>query len=310
MIATPSPIDAAAALLGKGGLVAFPTETVYGLGADARNDHAVARVYEAKARPTLNPLIAHVADLAAAEELGFFNAAARTLAEAVWPGPLTLVVPRTGHCAVSRLASAGLDSIAIRVPAHPMAQALLQAVAFPVVAPSANPSGSLSPTTADHVRAGLGERAGMILDGGPCAIGLESTIVSCLGNVPRILRSGGLARSAIEAVLGRPVARFTYAAVLHSPGQLESHYAPRAALRLNASAPRPGEAWLGFGKSSVHGRNLSAKGDPVEAAANLFRMLHEIDAAGATVIAIAPIPKAGLGEAINDRLRRAAAPRP
>jgi L-threonylcarbamoyladenylate synthase len=310
MNATPSDIDAAAARLGAGELVAFPTETVYGLGADARNDHAVARVYDAKGRPAFNPLIAHVADFAGAEAIGVFSDDARKLAQTFWPGPLTLVVPRAEDCTISRLASAGLDSIAIRVPDHPLAQALLRAVAFPVVAPSANPSGGLSPTTAAHARAGLGEGVAMILDGGPCAIGLESTIVSCLGPAPQILRSGGLARQRIEEALGMPVTIFSNATAPNSPGQLESHYAPRATLRLNAQAPRAGEAWLGFGKSSVYGRNLSARGDLVEAAANLFRMLHEIDATGADMIAVAPIPMRGLGEAINDRLKRAAAPRP
>ena len=310
MNATPSPVDAAAALLGAGELVAFPTETVYGLGADARNDLAVARVYAAKGRPAFNPLIAHVADFAAAEAIGIFNDDARKLAQAFWPGPLTLVVPRAKQCAVSRLASAGQDSIAIRVPDHPLAMALLRAAGFPVVAPSANPSGGLSPTTAAHVRNGLGTRVGMVLDGGACAIGLESTIVSCLGATPQILRSGGLARQTIEALLGKSIAFHNDAAAPQSPGQLESHYAPRAALRLNAEAPRAGEAWLGFGKPSVCGRTLSTRGDLVEAAANLFRMLHEIDATGAVAIAIAPIPMTGLGEAINDRLKRAAAPRP
>jgi L-threonylcarbamoyladenylate synthase len=310
MNATPSQIDAAVALLRAGELVAFPTETVYGLGADARNDRAVARVFEAKGRPAFNPLIAHVADFAAAEAIGDFNDDARLLGKAIWPGPLTLVVPRAKQCAVSALASAGLDSIAIRIPAHAVAHALLRAAGFPVVAPSANPSGGLSPTTAAHARAGLGEKVHLILDGGQCAIGLESTVVSCLGPAPQILRSGGLARDAIEAALGAPIAFFSNATSPRSPGQLDSHYAPRAALRLNALAPRGGEAWLGFGKSSVYGRTLSARGDLVEAAANLFRMLHEIDAEGARLIAVAPIPMTGLGEAINDRLKRAAAPRP
>ena len=309
MNATPSQIDAAAALLRAGELVAFPTETVYGLGADATNDRAVARVYEAKGRPQFNPLITHVADLKAAEELGEFGEHAQKLAARFWPGPLTLVVPRWTDCAVSRLASAGLGSIAIRVPRHPLAQALLKAAAVPIVGPSANPSGGLSPTTADHVSAGLGDRVSMILDGGAAPIGVESTIVGLYDDVARFLRVGGIAREEIEDVIGRRLFVPLPRGAPHAPGQLESHYAPRAQLRLNAKAPRAGESWLGFGRSSVFGRNLSAKGDLVEAAAALFDHLHQLDAQGAEVIAVAPIPNRGIGVAINDRLKRAAAPR-
>jgi L-threonylcarbamoyladenylate synthase len=306
-----APVNIAAAVdaLAKGELVAFPTETVYGLGADATNDQAVARVYEAKGRPSFNPLISHVPSVADALVLGEFPAEARRLGEAFWPGPLTIVVPRAAGCPVSLLASAGLPSIAIRVPRHPVARDLLEAFGKPLVAPSANPSGRISPTTAEHVRAGLGDRVAVILDGGPCVVGLESTVVSFMEGEPEILRPGGIAREAIEKVLGHAVTLSADAARPHAPGQLESHYAPRARLRLNAKAPNDGEAYLGFGPHRGQ-YTLSASGDLVEAAANLFRLLHEIDATGAAAIAVAPIPDAGLGEAINDRLRRAAAPRP
>ncbi|MBL8789254.1 MAG: threonylcarbamoyl-AMP synthase [Rhizobiales bacterium] len=298
----------AAAVLRQGGLVAFPTETVYGLGADACNDTAVAQVFAAKGRPQFNPLIAHVADLAAAEKLGQFPPLARKLAQAFWPGPLTLVVERTADCPVSRLASAGLTSLALRVPSHPVAIALLHAFGGPIVAPSANASGRISPTTAAHVRASLGSGVAMILDGGPSKVGVESTVVSFLDDVPRLLRPGGLSREQIETCLGVPLASAT-AGPLHAPGQLESHYAPRATLRLNAIAPEAGETYLGFGGNAHGPHTLSARGDLIEAAANLFGKLHEIDAT-AKAIAVAPIPESGLGEAINDRLRRAAAPRP
>lgn len=301
--------DAAAALRG-GRLVAFPTETVYGLGADATSGTAVALVYAAKGRPAFNPLITHVADAAHAMALGRFSDDARKLAEAFWPGPLTLVVPRSGNCPVSLLASAGLDSIALRVPAHPVALAFLKAVDRPVVAPSANPSGRISPTTAEHVRRHLGAKVAVILDGGRCKVGVESTVVSCLSDGPKLVRHGGIPRERIEAVLGHPIAVETHAERPHAPGQLLSHYAPHADLRLHAETPRAGEAYLGFGPLHDHGsHNLSPSGDLVEAAANLFNLLHEIDATGAARIAVAPIPNHGLGEAINDRLLRAAAPR-
>ena len=298
-------IATAARLILAGGLVAFPTETVYGLGADATQDHAVAKIYAAKGRPQFNPLIAHVVDVEAAFALAEFSADALKLAARFWPGPLTLVLPRRVDCSVSLLASAGLPSLALRVPSHPIALELLRAVGRPVVAPSANPSGRISPTTAAHVAAGLSPD--MILDGGPCAVGVESTVVSFIDR-PRLLRPGGLARDVIEAALGYRLYDAETGGALHSPGQLESHYAPNAALRLNAAQAEVGEIYLGFGASGgVH--NLSISGDVVEAAANLFRMLHELDALEPERIAVAPIPIMGLGEAINDRLKRAAAPR-
>ena len=297
----------AAEILQAGGLVAFPTETVYGLGADATNDLAVARIYEAKGRPQFNPLIAHVTDVEEAFAQAEFPAAALTLAALFWPGPLTLVLPRKSSCTVSLLASAGLPSIALRVPQHPLALELIRAVGRPVVAPSANPSGRISPTTAAHVREVLGSKVEVILDGGPSAVGLESSIVSLLDRTPRLLRAGGLAREKIEEALGRELAG-PVAGLLHAPGQLESHYAPRAHMRLNATQWRDGEVRLGFGAIDAP-LNLSRSGDLIEAAANLFSMLHQLDALASSTIAVAPIPSAGLGEAINDRLRRAAAPR-
>lgn len=300
----------AAEALIEGKLVAFPTETVYGLGADATQDAAVAQVFAAKGRPTFNPLIVHVPSLEDAVALGEFNAEASELAKLFWPGPLTLVVPRRQGCPVSLLASAGLPSLAIRVPRHPLAQDLLKAVRRPVVAPSANPSGRISPTTADHVRAGLGDKVSVILDGGPCDIGLESTIVGFLDERPTLLRPGGLAREEIERALGHKLALGGDAGKPTAPGQLESHYAPKARMRLDAASAREGEVYLAFGTASDSRYNLSPSGDLVEAAANLFRLLHEMDETGAKAIAVAPIPMQGLGEAINDRLRRAAAPRP
>jgi L-threonylcarbamoyladenylate synthase len=303
-------ILAAAQALREGKLVAFPTETVYGLGADATNDAAVARVYAAKGRPSFNPLIVHVPDADSGFALGSFSPEARALAAAFWPGPLSLVVPRAPSCPVSLLASSGLDSIAIRVPAHPVALDLLKAVGRPVVAPSANPSGRISPTTAEHVRRHLKDKLAMVLDGGRCQVGVESSVVSFMEGAPRLLRQGGVPRPEIEKVLGHAIAVESHSARPHAPGQLISHYAPHAELRLNADAPRAGEAYLGFGPLHAHGPwTLSAKGDLVEAAASLFRLLHEIDATGVEKIAVAPVPHHGLGEAINDRLLRAAAPR-
>ena len=298
-------IAKAAQIILQGGLVAFPTETVYGLGADALSDHAVAKIYAAKGRPQFNPLIVHVEVVEAAFALGEFSADALKLAARFWPGPLTLVVPRRDVCPVSLLASAGLPSLALRVPAHPIALELMRAVGRPVVAPSANPSGRISPTTAAHVRAGLSPD--MILDGGPCAVGVESTVVSLLDR-PRLLRAGGLEREVIEEALGLSLDGAETGGDLHAPGQLESHYAPHAALRLNAAHAVEDEIYLGFGASSS-AYNLSTSGDLIEAAANLFRMLHELDALNPKRIAVAPIPTIGLGEAINDRLKRAAAPR-
>lgn len=314
--ADPAAIERAAAVLGEGGLVAFPTETVYGLGADATSEAAVARIYAAKDRPRFNPLIVHVAGLDQAIALGAFTPDARRLAEAFWPGPLTLVVPAVNG-RVGALARAGLPSIALRVPAHPVARALLAAVDRPLAAPSANRSGRISPTTAMHVGADLGGRIDIVLDGGACAIGVESTIVACLG-VPTLLRPGGVPRAAIEAVLGRPLAAAPEADGIAplAPGLLASHYAPAARLRLQATAAEPGEAVLDFA-GRLQGwaggrpyRDLSPAGDLREAAARLFGHLHALDAAGAAVIAVAPIPTEGLGEAIADRLARAAAPRP
>jgi L-threonylcarbamoyladenylate synthase len=305
-------IDIAEAVhaLERGDLVAFPTETVYGLGADASNDRAVARVYAAKGRPAFNPLISHVADAEAAFALGVFSDQAQTLVRKMWPGPLTIVVPRAPSCAVSLLASAGLSSIAIRVPGHPLALELLRQFGRPMVGPSANPSGRVSPTTAEHVRRYLGREVAVILDGGRCRVGVESTVVSFLDGGPELLRPGGLSRADLEQALGQGLTVESHAARPHAPGQLTSHYAPRAELRLNADTPRANETYLGFGPLHAHGpHTLSASGDLVEAAANLFRILHELDAADTKAIAVAPIPHHGLGEAINDRLIRAAAPR-
>jgi len=312
--ADPEAIRAAVACLSAGGLVAFPTETVYGLGADARNGEAVARLYAAKGRPAFNPLIAHVADIAAARALGRFDAAAERLAAAFWPGPLTLVVPKAPGCPVSDLALAGLDSVAVRVPGHPLGHALLEAFGAPVVAPSANRSGHVSPTTAAHVLGDLRGRIDLVLDGGPTAVGVESTIVACLGH-PTLLRPGGVPRADIERVLGAPLAAPAPAggAAPVAPGMLASHYAPRARVRLNAESPRDGEALLAFGPAPAWPaemtRNLSPRGDLVEAAANLFSHLRALDGADAETIAVMPIPPEGLGEAINDRLQRAAAPK-
>jgi L-threonylcarbamoyladenylate synthase len=296
--------------------VAFPTETVYGLGADATSGPAVARLYDAKGRPAFNPLIAHVADVADAERLARFDADAARLAKAFWPGPLTLVLPKAAGCPVAELATAGLDTIAVRVPAHEVAQDILAAFGKPVVAPSANRSGHVSPTCAEHVAADLAGRIDLIVDGGATPVGVESTIVACLGE-PVLLRPGGLPRAAIERSLGRSLAdpapaRDTDGPI--APGMLATHYAPRTRLRLNALRVAAGEALLAFGPLPAEGAeraacvlNLSARGDLVEAAANLFAHLRALDAAGAGAIAAMPVPRQGLGEAINDRLERAAA---
>jgi L-threonylcarbamoyladenylate synthase len=309
----------AARILAGGGLIAFPTETVYGLGADATNGAAVARLYEAKGRPAFNPLIAHVPDAAAARQLAQFDADARRLAEAFWPGPLTLVLPKTESCTVSELATAGLDSIAVRVPRHTVAQDLLKAFGRPIVAPSANRSGHVSPTTAAHVIADLSGRIDLIIDGDATPVGVESAIVACLEE-PALLRPGGVPREDIERVLGRPLADAPAGLAVEdsplAPGMLASHYAPHTRMRLNAESIAPGEALLAFGPATVKGAetavktlNLSARGDLIEAAANLFSCLRSLDAAKAAMIAVMPLPQEGLGEAINDRLQRAAAPR-
>ena len=314
---TPANIAAAARRLRAGRLVAFPTETVYGLGADATDDRAVAALFAAKGRPRFNPLIAHVLDEAAARAAVVFDDRAASLAAAFWPGPLTLVLRRRPDCTVSLLVSAGLDSLAVRAPAHPVARALLDAVGRPLAAPSANLSGKVSPTTAAHVAASLGGRVDMILDGGRCAVGIESTVLDLGGATPVLLRPGAVTEEAIAAVLGvvpaaagAPVAG---AAARRSPGMLDSHYAPDLPLRLDATDLRPGEALLAFGPLPLPGAaavaNLSPTGDPVEAAANLFAMLRELDRPGFAGIAVMPIPDRGLGRAINDRLRRAAGPR-
>ena len=308
-------IAQAGARLRSGGLVAFPTETVYGLGADARNGQAVARIFEAKGRPRFNPLIVHVPDLAQAAEIGRISPHAERLALAFWPGPLTLVVERTMGCGLSDLVSAGLPTIAIRVPDHPVARALLLAANRPLAAPSANRSGHVSATRAEHVARDFARHDVMILDGGPTAFGLESTIVGVTGDDAILMRSGAIETGVIEQVLGRVLPRAGETGDRpNAPGQLASHYAPKARLRLNATDARAGEALLAFGAvvPACAGQiiNLSAAGNLIEAAANLFASLRALDDGGVSAIAVMPIPDEGLGEAINDRLRRAAAPRP
>jgi L-threonylcarbamoyladenylate synthase len=351
--AGPAAIAEAAEALAAGQIVAFPTETVYGLGADATNDAAVARLYAAKERPSFNPLIAHVAgDLAgegageaaaaaldAARRLAHFDADAVRLAQAFWPGPLTLVLPKLPGCPVGQLATAGLDTIAVRAPSHPVARAILAAFGKPVVAPSANRSGRVSPTSAQHVLGDLAGRIDLVIDGGAAPVGVESTVLACRSGGVALLRPGAIPRAAVEAFLGRAAA---VAATAHdlrdqdlrdqeleaeaggsgeprllAPGMLASHYAPRAMVRLNAVTVLPGEALLAFGPvlPPDAGRarmvlNLSGRGDLVEAAANLFSHLRRLDAAEVSAIAVMPVPDEGLGEAINDRLRHAAAPRP
>lgn len=301
----------AAEILRAGGLVAFPTETVYGLGADATDGRAVARIFEAKGRPRFNPLIVHVADVAAAMEIGEFDAEARALAQAFWPGPLTLVVPLGRDAGLSPLVTAGLDTVALRVPGAALARDLLGAVGRPVAAPSANPSGRVSATRAGHVLDALAHRIDAVLDGGPCTVGLESTILRT--GPATLLREGGLPAEPIEAVLGRRLRSDLTPALVRAPGQLGSHYAPDAMLRLDVTQRRDGAVLLGFGPLAGD-LSLSDKGDLAEAAANLFNMLHRADglarARGTFRIDVAPVPDTGLGRAINDRLRRAAAPRP
>ena len=312
--------EMAARCLQAGGLVAFPTETVYGLGADAGNGEAIARLYAAKGRPAFNPLIAHVGDIATARKLAVLDAVAERLASAFWPGPLTLVLPKSRDCRVADLATAGLDTIALRVPAHPAARLILTSFGGPIVAPSANRSGHVSPTTAAHVLADLRGRIDLIIGGGPAPLGVESTIVACLG-APELLRPGSVPRGAIEKILGQalvvrePDSLAGDDAAL-APGMLASHYAPKARLRLEATDIDADEAVLAFGPDAPQLAqrarkilNLSARGDLVEAAANLFSHLRALDTAGAKTIAVMPVPREGLGEAINDRLARAAAPR-
>ena len=304
---TSADITRAAAILRDGGLVAFPTETVYGLGADARSDTAVAKIYAAKGRPSFNPLIAHISTIEMAKKYVAFNATAERLAAAFWPGALTLVLPLKAGSKISKLVTAGLDTLAVRMPDHPVGSALLNSFDGPIAAPSANPSGRISPTTADHVVDGLDGKIDAVVDGGACGVGLESTIVSC-GDQPKLLRAGGIPIEAIEACLGEPLQIGADPETPSAPGQLESHYAPNGAVRLNATSIKEGETLLGFGPVESD-FNLSRSGDLIEAAANLFDCLHRLDAAGAEKIAVSPIPNHGLGAAINDRLRRAAAPR-
>ncbi|SEP82919.1 translation factor SUA5 [Devosia sp. YR412] len=305
----PKSLEDAAALLRAGKLCAFPTETVYGLGADAMDADAVLSIYETKGRPRFNPLIIHCADLAMAETIAEFSPFARRVA-ALWPGSLTLVLPAKPGNGLADVATAGLDTVAIRIPDHPVALALIAAVGRPLAAPSANPSGRLSPTTAYQVRLGFKGKV-PVLDGGPCRAGVESTIIRIEGERLVQLRAGAVAREEIERLLGVVVEVAEKDAAIVAPGMLASHYAPNALMRLDAE-PQPGEAYLAFGRGVEFAgvtRNLSPDGDLHEAARNLFSMLHELDAAGVGTIAVAPIPEWGLGEAINDRLQRAAAPR-
>ena len=316
-------IRRASDILAAGGLVAFPTETVYGLGANACDGSAVASIFQAKDRPNFNPLISHIANAETAFQLGVETDFATVLANCFWPGPMTLVLNRTNDCPVAMLTTAGLDKIALRVPAHEQAQKLMAICDMPIAAPSANPSGRISPSTADHVYAGLAGKIDLILDGGPCENGLESTIIDCSGEAPVLLRPGGISRGAIETALHSAGLhcrlRDTYALLIHgqpvAPGQLQSHYAPDASVRLNATSQQGDEELIGFGPIPGAGElslSLSQSGNIKEAAANLFSMLHQANAVTTGTnrrIAIAPIPKDGIGEAINDRLQRAAAPR-
>ncbi len=314
-MATYRALEKAKETLLAGGLVAMPTETVYGLAADATNDQAVARIFEAKGRPQFNPLIVHVTGAEMAKRYAKFSPLAERLAAEFWPGPLTLVLPRLPDANVSLLVSAGLDTLALRAPDSFIAQKLIEAVDRPLAAPSANASGTISPTSAAHVRQSLGEKVDFIIDGGACSVGVESTILKIEGDDAVLLRPGGLSRETIEAFIGRKLRSAKAGDKPQAPGMLASHYAPRARLRLNAGAPQPGEAFLGFGATAAAGPyalNLSEAGDLREAAANLFAYLrrlddlcteHELEG-----IAAAPVPQEGLGEAINDRLNRAAAP--
>jgi L-threonylcarbamoyladenylate synthase len=308
-------IARAVALLGMGEIVGLPTETVYGLAADATNGLAVAKIYAAKGRPSFNPLICHVASLAMAETIGAFDPLSRRLANTCWPGPLTLVVPLRESAGISGLVTAGLPTIALRMPLG-VAGEIITLLGRPLAAPSANTSGRISATSADAVNADLGASVPLILDGGAAPVGLESTIVKVESGKAYLLRPGGLAAEEIEAVIGMKLLRIDQRASIESPGMLESHYAPKASLRMNASDVKEGEALLAFGNKRASGAgsarailNLSPSGNLHEAAANLFAYLRQLDASGASAIAVESIPEEGLGEAINDRLRRAAAPR-
>lgn len=306
--AIPANVTLAARLVADGRLVAFPTETVYGLGADATDERAVAAVFAAKDRPSFNPLIVHAADADAAFALVEAGPVARTLADRFWPGPLTLVCRRRESCPVALLASAGLDTIAVRVPDHPIALSLLRQAGTPIAAPSANRSGAVSPTTAAHVAQSLGQRVALILDGGPCRVGVESTVVDVCGPRPALLRPGGVSAEDLEAAIGPLAVAAVEGDAPRSPGMLARHYAPGRPVRLGVTQARPGEALLGFGDAGPCALNLSPAGDLGEAAANLFAMLRALDRPEVAAIAVSPIPETGLGRAINDRLRRAATP--
>lgn len=312
LVPEPETYRAAADLLQAGELVAFPTETVYGLGADATNDRAAARIFEAKGRPSFNPLIVHFENLEAAAREVEMNPWAEALARAFWPGPLTMVLPRRPDSRISLLCSAGLPTLAVRVPRHEIGQSLLRAAQRPLAAPSANASGKISPTSAAHVAASLGDRVPMILDGGDCEVGLESTVIDLSGTEPVILRPGGITKSQLESVLG-PVSEAGAGSDIKSPGMMTSHYAPSLPIRLGATHVEANEALLAFGPDPIEGAaitaNLSPGGDLSEAAANLFSLLHKLDRENLGGIAVMPVPEQGLGIAINDRLVRAAAPR-
>jgi L-threonylcarbamoyladenylate synthase len=313
LLATDSAIAGAARLLREGRLVAFATETVYGLGGDATNGRAVARIFAAKGRPRFNPLIVHVPGLAEAEALATFDERAREAARRFWPGPLSLVLRRYEASGLSLLVSAGLDTVALRVPAHPVAQSLLRAAGRPIAAPSANRSGRVSPTSADHVAAELGRRVALILDGGACPIGLESTVLDLTRNEPVLLRPGAVTVESLSEIFGNIESSAGDEPAPRSPGRLPSHYAPSLPVRLDATSAQPGEALLAFGPEARPGfaevLQLSRTGDLAEAAANLFAMLRRLDRPEFSAVAVMPIPERGLGRAINDRLRRAAAPR-
>jgi L-threonylcarbamoyladenylate synthase len=302
-------MTAAAQTIQAGGLVAFPTETVYGLGADATNDEAVACIFDAKERPHFNPLIVHFSNQVSLANTVEFNEQAKQLASAYWPGALTMVLSRKSNCPVSLLASSGLETLAVRVPNHPLAHALITAAGTPIAAPSANRSGEISPSTAEHVLQSLGDKVDIIIDGGPCKIGIESTVIDLSGPTPTLLRPGGITHEDLEAVIGPIVLSGSSKDSLRSPGMLERHYAPSIPLRLNAKKADPGEAFLAFGSTvSLGHANLSHLGDLKEAAANLFAMLRMLDQPDFSGIAVMKIPARGIGVAINDRLKRAATP--
>lgn len=308
--ASAATIAEGARILRAGGLVAFPTETVYGLGGDATNGHAVARIFAAKGRPAFNPLIVHIDAYDGVASLADSDPRCEALARKFWPGPLTMVLRRSSNCTASQLVSAGLPTIAVRMPDHAVAQALLRAVGRPLAAPSANASGTVSPTLAAHVAESLGEKVDLVIDGGPCRVGLESTVLDLTVAQAAVLRPGAITPAQIAAIIGPLATAEDSPAAPKSPGQLASHYAPSLPLRLNATGASSGEALLGFGQTPGATLNLSVRGDVIEAAANLFAMLRALDApARYRAIAVAPVPMEGIGIAINDRLRRASAPK-